>query len=45
MDDATGVAEASLGLDGFCVLPVQETPAEVIVTIETTADIFGCSAC
>jgi hypothetical protein len=38
MDDATGLAEALLGLDGFAVLAVEETPSEVIVTVETTAD-------
>ena len=38
MDDATGLAEALLGLDGFRVLGVEETPSEVIVTVETTAD-------
>ena len=32
MDDATGLAEALLGLDGFRVLAVEETPSEVIVT-------------
>jgi hypothetical protein len=35
MDDATGLAEALLGLDGFAVLAVDETPSEVIVTVET----------
>ena len=35
MDDATGLAEALLGLDGFRVLAVEETPSEVIVTVET----------
>ena len=45
MDDATGLAEALLGLDGFAVLAVEETPAEVIVTVETTADFVGCPSC
>jgi len=45
MDDATGLAEALLGLDGFRVLGVEETRAEVIVTVETAADIVGCSTC
>ena len=31
MDDATGLAEALLGLDGFRVLAVNETPDEVCV--------------
>ena len=30
MDDATGLAEALLGLDGFRVLEVSETPDEVV---------------
>ena len=45
MDDATGLAEALLGLDGFVVLAVDETPSEVIVTVETTADFVGCPNC
>ena len=45
MDDATGLAEALLGLNGFRVLAVEETPSEVIVTVETTADFVGCSSC
>jgi transposase len=45
MDDATGLAEALLGLDGFAVLTVNETPSEVIVTVETTADVVGCASC
>ncbi len=45
MNDGTGLAEALLGLDGFRVLEVSETPAEVVVEIETTADFMGCSTC
>jgi len=45
MTDATGLAEALLGLDGFRVLEVTETPAELIVTVETTADLVGCRTC
>ena len=45
MDDATGLAEALLGLDGFAVLAVEETPSEVVVTVETTADFVGCPTC
>ena len=45
MNDATGLAEALLGLDGFRVLDVDETPDEVIVTVETTTDVVGCSSC
>src|SRR5664280_3610458 len=45
MDDTIGHAEAMLGLDGFRVLDVDETPAEVVVTVETTADVAGCATC
>ncbi len=45
MDDATGLAEALLGLDRFRVLEVTETPEEVVVTVETTADVVGCPRC
>ena len=45
MDDATGLTEALLGLDGFRVLDVDETPAEVVVTVETTVDLVGCAIC
>ena len=45
MDDATGLAEALLGLDGFRVLAVKETPSEVIVMVETMADFVGCPTC
>lgn len=45
MDDATGLAEALLGLDGFRVLAVEETPSEVVVMVETTTDFVGCATC
>jgi transposase len=45
MDDATGLAEALLGLDGFRVLRVEETTSELVLTIETLADVVGCSSC
>ena len=45
MSDATGVAEAMLGLDGFIVLAVREDPAELVITVETTADLVGCAGC
>ena len=45
MSDGTGLAEALLGLDGFRVLEVAEGPDEVVVSIETTATVVGCSAC
>ncbi len=45
MSDATGLAEALLGLDGFRVLDVNEGSDELVVTIETSADVVGCGAC
>ena len=45
MSDATGLAEALLGLDGFRVLEVSETPDEVCITVETTVDVIGCQRC
>ena len=45
MDDGTGLAEALLGLDAFRVLAVSETPAEVVIEIETTAAVVGCAGC
>jgi len=45
MHDGIGLAEALLGLDGFRVLAVSETPAEVVIDVETTADFMGCSSC
>ncbi len=45
MSDGTGLAEALLGLDGFRVLEVCETEAEVVITVETTADLVGCWRC
>ena len=45
MNDGTGLAEALLGLDGFRVLEVSETPAELTIEIETTVDFMGCSTC
>jgi transposase len=45
MNDGTGLAEALLGLDGFRVLAVTETPAEVVIEIETTAERVGCPDC
>ena len=45
MSDATGAAQALLGLPGFRVLDVQETGAEVIIEIETIAELVGCPDC
>jgi transposase len=45
MADANGAAEAMLGLDGFRVLEVEETASELLIRIETTADLVGCPRC
>lgn len=45
MADGTGLAEALLGLDGFRVLEVTETDAEVVIEIETVTDVVGCGRC
>ncbi len=45
MNDDAGLAEALLGLDGFRVLEVTETPHEVVIAVETTADYIGCARC
>jgi transposase len=45
MSDATGAAEALLGLPGFRVLEVMATAAEVIIRIETDAELVGCPRC
>jgi transposase len=45
MSDATGVAEALLGLPGFRVLEVTESPAEVVIRIELSAALVGCPGC
>jgi len=45
LSDGIGLAEALLGLDGFRVLAVQDTVAEVAVTVETTAERVACSGC
>jgi hypothetical protein len=45
MSDATGLAQAMLGLEGFVVLDVREDPAELVITVQTTADLVGCAGC
>jgi transposase len=45
MSDATGLAEAMLGLPGFRVLEVTESPAEVVIRIELSAALAGCPGC
>lgn len=45
MGDGTGLADALLGLPGFRVLGVQETPNELTVRVETTTAIAGCATC
>ncbi len=42
MSDATGVAEAMLGLPGFRVLGVQEGGGEIVIEIETIGELVGC---
>ncbi len=43
--DATGFAQALLGLDGFRVLDVCEAAQELVITIESTLDRVGCADC
>ncbi len=45
MDDVTGLAEKMLGLPGFRILDVHESPSEVAVTVETAVDLVGCGEC
>jgi transposase len=45
MSDGNGLVEALLGLEGFRVLKVTETPAEVLIEVETTVDFVGCADC
>jgi hypothetical protein len=40
----TGLAERLLGLDGFRMLEVTQGPDELVVTVETTAEVVGRSA-
>jgi transposase len=45
MGDGSGLAEALLGLDGFRVLEVSESPDELTIWIETTVEVIGCGSC
>jgi transposase len=45
VDDGSGLAEALLGLSGFRVVTVSETPGELVVLIETNADRAACASC
>lgn len=45
MSDGTGLAEQMLGLDGFRILEVNETPDELVIHIETTVVVVGCAGC
>jgi transposase len=45
MGDATGLAEAMLGLPGFRVVAVEESAAELLIEIETSDDLVGCPEC
>jgi transposase len=40
-----GLAEALLGLPGFRLVAVTETPVEVVIEVETSADRVGCPGC
>ncbi len=45
MSNPTSLAEALLGLDGFQILGVHETPDELIINIETQGTVVGCPEC
>lgn len=45
MSDATGVAEAMLGLPGFRVMRVEEGDSEVVIHIESSAGLVGGPGC
>jgi transposase len=45
MSDATGLAEALLGLPGFLVLEVSETADELVIVVETVTRVVGCGRC
>lgn len=45
MTHAIGPAEALLGLPGFRVLEVTESPEEEVIEIETIPGIVGCPEC
>ena len=45
MNNPTSLAEALLGLDGFQILEVHETPDELIINIETKSTVVGCPSC
>jgi transposase len=45
MVDGIGLAEKLLGLSGFRVLEVTETPGEVVVEVESTVTVVGCGEC
>lgn len=45
MCDATGVGEAMLGLPGFRVVRVEDSPVEVVISIELITAAVGCPGC
>jgi hypothetical protein len=45
VENGIGLAEALLGLDGFRVLEVTEGENEVVVRVETTAEMVACPRC
>jgi hypothetical protein len=42
MDDAAGLAEALLGLEGFRILEVRESPDDVCITLATGVHVAAC---
>jgi len=42
VENGIGLSEALLGLDGFRVLEVTEGENEVVVRVETTAEMVAC---
>jgi hypothetical protein len=43
--DGNGLAEKLLGLDGFRVIEVTETPEELVIRVETVTTLVGCDGC
>lgn len=43
--DGNGLAEKLLGLDGFRVIEVTETPEELVIRVETMTTFVGCDGC
>lgn len=45
VSDGIGLAEALLGLDGFRVLEVMESPDELVIAVESMDAIVWCATC